>query len=675
MFRKRQRLAEDAEADRQTRALQVLRDHRVPVTAFERKVAAIVRSRHVDPLKRLATAKALPRIVQLLDEAVANGVGTDAVARAGDVDDGRTVLLDTPPTTNGNSGECRATVPAATSPWADYDRALQDPSTIRRIADLVASVGAPTFGDVLLLPLRPPVFAVVPTPVPVRHRNLETVRCHGPHPNLYDFERLVFNNRTIHRYYSNTDFAAYLYQNLLFSLDARDVAELASDERWQAKLAVLLWRVKLNQICAFAAFYEDRVVCDGQEYDSSFVPFYDVRAIVPLSRDRGNDDPDQIKRSWNTAIGEITCTLDRGSTRQPSQLQTNDWSDEDGDDASDRDDRESVLYYYRDFDPATTARVPLRHMGLFMVFPFKAGYYVRPDGRPIFLNVKPYRRESVRLLMERVCGVDSLEAVVDSLSRQFDCEDAISYAVHSEDLVRLGVALLVLRRMVGDRVTIATFSVQLPTEMNVLEWTHTWCREATTVLPRGLTDDFCVERQLRLINEIANRAATELDVSMLCSPFRLIECQLEPVFRRLANDAERYVFYTLLMQDYPNAMYWRARKTLRPVFRVNSNQTHDTVADGTRFGAPLQTNLLTLSDRFPANCRPYNDSLVSDRVNAYAEPLVRPTDISRPIESHCQQLNSPERYEFTNQQLNDLVAYGNAVLTDDQYGAYVSMYL
>lgn len=716
MFRKRDRLAEDAEAARQSRALQIMRDFRRPVTAFDRKVAAIVRSRHVDPFKQLAVAKALPGILALLDEeqrrpelqsSSSSSTSLQSRATSFEANDDSPHLL--PSATATDSSQSQQQLPLdeqqqQQQQLVPVDQVLGRKRVLRRMHELVTGVGGPTFGDTILLPLQPPVFAVVPNPLPVRHRPIETIPCRGPHASLYDFERLAFNNRTIHRYYSDTDFAAYLYQNLLYSLDASDVSQLATDSSWQARLAVLLWRIKLNQLCAFAAFYENRIVCDGEEHDTSFVPYYDVRSIQPLSRNRTAGAPSvgeqravAIKQRWRASsrrndgvVGArtIVCRLagndgddnedggyDSDGVVTATGTQDGDEGADDGD-TSDRYDRESVLYYHRDFDPAATARVPFRHMGLFMVFPFKAGYYVRPDGRPVFLNVKPYRRDSVRLLMERVCGVDSLEAVVDSLSRQFDCEDALSYAVHSRDLVRLGVALLVLRRMVGDRLTVGSFDVQLPTEMNVLEWNHTWCREATTVLPRGVSDGFCVERQLRLIREIAARAANELAVSLLCSPYRLIECQLEPVFRRLANDAERYAFYTLLMQDYPNAMYWRARKQLRPVFPAEkSDETRDTEDDGAMFGAPLQKHLLSLAAKYPPNCRPYLDTVVSDRMLSYSEPLIRPTDLAGPVESHCQQLSSPERYEFVNEQLNSLVANGDVLLTAQQYAAYLSMYL
>lgn len=653
MFRKREKLAEDAEAARQTRAIEIIRDHVEPVTAFERKVAAIVRSRYVDPFKQLAVAKTLHEIISILDREVLGSVDQTCAATGSTADpsDGVQTLAKgtTQPLLLNENAPCIKRRGEDT-----YDDVLRKKSVTKKLRDVAASATAPSYGDVLYLPLPPPVFAMVPNPAPIRHRAIETTACRSPHASLFDFETLAFNNRTIHRYYTDTDFAAYLYQNLLFSLDASDVSQLANDRSWQARLAVLLWRTKLNQLCAFAAFYENRVTCDGVEHDTSFVPYYDVKAIMPLSRNRSVCG-DELKRKW---IGDED---------------TNDGMRENSE-TSDGYDRESVLYYHRDFDPSSTAKVPLRHMGLFMVFPFKAGYYIRPDGRPVFLNVKPYRRESVRLLMERVCGMDSLESIVDSLSRQFDCDDALSYAVHSRDLVRLGVALLVLRRMVGDKLSIGSFTIQLPTEMNVLEWNHTWCHVAATVLPRGVSEGFCVEKQLRIITDIADRASSKLDISLLCSPFRLIECQLEPIYRRLTTDAQRYAFYTLLMQDYPNAMYWRARKRLKPSFVTPSN-AKGTNDDGSVFGAPLQKHLLTLTTKYAPNCRPYVDSVVTDRMNTYAEPLIRPTDVSGPVESHCHQLSSPERYEFVNEQLNSLVSTGNTILTPQQFAAYVSMYL
>lgn len=645
MFRKRSNLAEDAEAARQSRAIEIIRDHAIPQTPFDRKVAAVVRSRHIDPFTQLAVTKTLSEIIDLLDaelqspgEESCSAVDTSSPV----TETGSPLLLD------GTSATCKR------KNASSYDELLQKKNVARRVRDIASSATGPSYGDVLLLPLPPPVFAMVPNPTPIRHRAVETTPCRGPHASLHDFERLAFNNRTIHRYYTDTDFAAYLYQNLLYSLDASDVSQLENDRSWQARLAVLLWSTKLNQLCAFAAFYENRVTCDGVEYDTSFVPFYDVRAIMPLSRNR-TVCGDEVKRKW---AGE---SYENDGQRENSET-------------SDGYDQESVLYYHRDFDPSATARVPLRHMGLFLVFPFKSGYYVRPDGRPVFLNVKPYRRESVRMLMERVCGMDSLESMVDSLSRQFDCEDALSYAVHSRDLVRLGVALLVLRRMVGDKLTVGSFTIQLPTEMNVLEWNHTWCHVAATVLPRGMSEGFCVEKQIRIINEIADRASSELDVSLLCSPFRLIECQLEPVYLRLTTDAQRYAFYTLLMQDYPNAMYWRARKRLRPKFQ-GQYDAKGTENNGTLFGAPLQKHLLTLTSKYAPNCRPYVDSVVTDRLSLYAEPLIRPTDVSAPVESHCQQLSSPERYEFVNEQLASLVSTGNTDLTPQQFASYLSMYL
>lgn len=457
-------------------------------------------------------------------------------------------------------------------------------------------------GDVLLLPRKPPLLTLRPEPLRPLGHTVETEELREG--NLADFERLAFGGRVAFQLYPGTSFAAYLYQNLLHALgDIGDPESVRDNADWRARLLLLLHDTGHNEYVAVNAFYANRLSLNGRVYDTSFVPKYDVRSLRPI-----------VELRTQSA------------------------------------DEQAMINYYYTVELEGLTVVPDRFIGIFLTFPFKRGYYVQPSGRVVYPNIAPFKLKSTQLTIDRVCDTADIEEALDETARTVELDEVIGYTLYADTLLKQGVALLVLRRMTGNSALIGGYNVILPTESDVLSWTRVSCRRHRVVLPpyyRSRTSD----RSLALVQDIAGLCVSEMGATIVCSAYRIPEIDMRYVHANLRNDAERYVFYTILLQEYASPAIREARKALRPHFGRNVNAT---------------------LEYYTKSARRYTDSTVSDRLATLTEPIVRPTDMRADL-NECPPYNCPELYRFADPQLAELARRGDVELTREQLASFIAL--
>lgn len=554
MFKLRESLATDDELRRQNIILRVLFRNVEPITLLEKKAAAIVRHPRIDPLLVSKTAKILPDVLQLLQR----------------------------------------------------ESDLLEPEFRNRILEMLnATEWSPEDG--VLVPCKQQVYV---SPVTLNSQHDSDVSIHLPlaeisRVSLVDFEEFAFNSKTLYKYYENTSFASYLFQNLIYSQNLMANKELnvlhdRTDLNWQTRLASLLYLTNVNESVAANAFYQDTVVYDKLEYDTSFVPKYDVRSIQPLT--------------------EIV----------PSATE-----------------QEMINYYYS-FDPSETKLVPKQYLSIFLSFPFKSGYYVHPNGSITFANLPRLNRYSLVNTFVRICDISDIEAAIENVARRVTMEDALSYAAYAKTLTAQGVALMVLKRVIGrnDTLYLPTIStyLRLNDELNMLAWMNFSCKRGRVLLPvayRTPTGD----QSLSLVRDIARSCASKLGAAILCSTYYLPELDINHVHANLQNDAERYVLYTLVLQQYSNAMFHAARNALRPIFG--------------------QSDKVDLS-RYDVSSRNYVTAIPRKDYRA----IMFGADARAPL--NCVSERCMDDFEFTDPQLNALTRDDEVPLTDQQTAAYIA---
>nr|WOJ45340.1 GrBNV_gp76-like protein [Apis mellifera nudivirus] len=482
---------------------------------------------------------------------------------------------------------------------------LYEYATKQAIRDYIEKLGPLhlTTDDILQLPCKSKILTLRPEPLRPLNYTFELDESHES--NIIEFERLMFNNRVNFQYYTGTSFASYLYQNLLHVLNVQDPEVLVDSNDWRAKFLLLLYYTNFNEYIATNAFYQNKVtlVATGQVYDTSFVPKYDVKSLQPLVELQNRTDNEQ-----------------------------------------------SMINYYYTVKIEDITLVPDQFIGIFLVFPFKRGYYVQPNGRVVYPNVPQPKLRSTQLLIDRICDNSHIEEALDELARTIELSEVIGYALYADTLLKQGIALLILRRMTGNTIRIGGYHIALPTDTDILSWTRVSCTRHRLILPPYYKSRNA-ERSLALVQDIADMCVSEIGAVFICSAYRLLELDLHYVFKNLKSDAEQFVFYTLLLQEYQSPAVQRLRKNLQPKFG------HNIYAD---------------IEYFTKNARPYVDNTIVDRVNSFSEPIVRPTDMRSDLNA-CPPYTCPELYRFTDEQLATLARIGDCELNREQLAAFIAL--
>lgn len=459
-------------------------------------------------------------------------------------------------------------------------------------------------GDYIQLPSKLPILSLQPQIIPEYKTQLSTItRNVSSLVNIVEFEQFVFGNRTKYRYLVGTSFASYVYQNILYSLNARTADELLNNNSWQAKLALLISRTGFNDYVAFAAFYDDHVQYNGVTYETDFVPKYDVKnlmhhEVIPVA-------------------------------------------------ATDR----ALVKYYNTLNVRKIRKIPQDKMSIFLTFPFKDGHVIRPDGSLVPISMYCDLKKSVRIAISELCNVSDIEFAIESASRSLLLDDVVYYALYAKNLNELAIALLIIRRMVGDSLTVEGMHIRVPSEMNILSWVRLNCNMSVVTLPNTYKSKDS-PHYIALIQDIAQSCYSRLGATLICSSYHLPEIHMSEVYDALQSDAEKFVFYTLILQEYNYSMYYVARKNLSPKFGQST-------VDMTKY------------PRFTSNSR-FDNTTLSDRLDALTEPLVKPNDVNSNI-TICPPYKCIELYEFADMQLNELAASGTTDLNDIQMARYITL--
>lgn len=522
---------------------------------------------------------------------------------------------------------------------------LLNEHTIRHVVqNKIKSVLANTsvdVNDVLQLPVRPPVLAYSPEPPFTYDFKLPLRPTTGV--SLFAFELLAFNNRVLYQYYEGVTFSSYFYHNTMYMLGVSDADRLETDERWQARLALLVKRTDFTDIVSMAAFYEDTVRYRGVGYDTSFVPKYDVYSLTPASR-----------IGCDMAKSKPPCTDSECINYKKQSNETT------------IDDSVALLTYRAVLDVRRTDKVPPEYMSIFLTFPFKDGHYIRPNGTIVFMDVGLPRRTSVTLTIQRICDMSTLEQEVADAARTLRLYDVLAYALHAERLESQGVALLIMRQMIGNVIDVNGIKIRLPYANEVLDWVARHCVDkdndsARVIMPKRGNDENSAAAAVALVRDIAASVRSKLAATFVCSSFHLKESDYRNVYDRLATDAELYVFFTLVIQQYNLNAYRHHRDRLKPKFDTK---------DSFQYSDPMAF----LANKYRMYTRPYADSSVQSRLDAFTEPLVTPTDVSAAIvKPICNPDRCMELYKFSDPQLNTLAATGNVVLTPIQIASYITL--
>lgn len=412
--------------------------------------------------------------------------------------------------------------------------------------------------------------------------------------NIVDFESLVFNNNKLQSYLEGTSFADYVYVNILYSLGAKNVNGLQNMNDWQAKLALLINETNSDCNVAKMAFYDNSVEYEGQTYDTSFVPKYPVFDLIP---------------------------------RPPTFDINNDVS---------------LIEYYEQLNIDDMSVIPIDKMSIFYTFPFKKGFYIKPNGKVVYLNYNHCSNTlSSSFRIGNLCNVTDIQSELDVTARSITLDEAKYHAIYAESLEEQGMALLLMRRILKrDYFYIKSYRIDLPSDAEVLSWTKNRraCSQFNIIFPKARNvDPQLVQVYVSLIKDIANSCYSRRGASIMCGPYNIPEFICSHVYDGLESDAEKYVFFTLMIQDYQLPEFIRGRKLLFPVFG---------------------TQVIDLS-RYPEFRRQYMEyAIENDKGMDITEPLILGNKTIKRIPQNCAEL-----YQFTDNTLNFLVENGSVDIT------------
>lgn len=232
-----------------------------------------------------------------------------------------------------------------------------------------------------------------------------------------------------------------------------------------------------------------------------------------------------------------------------------------------------------------------------------------------------------------------METAIVHASRNMTLDDAIYYALYAPSLEHLGITLMIIRRLVGHVLNLNLHKIQLPTELNIMSWISIACNNKAIILP-PLYNSPDTPMYLNMVQDLASASFNKLYASILCSSYYLPEMCYKAIWDQLVLDSEKYVFLTLLLQDYDDITYRNARDKLKPLFYGN------------------KVDLTS----YPFYIRTFKNITISERVNMNIEPLVTPTNINASIDILCTPYKCLDLFEFSDVQLRTLAKDGDVEL-------------
>lgn len=560
---------------------------RTPTTSLEKKAAAIVWHPDIHPVLRCKAAENIRLIVESFLTFVVHKDGDTFEVQSSNREAEKCVMMylqRLPETTlRQQPDEFQVAV---------VDVLNNDPTVKLRVKDFLNNLKL-TISSTVVIPSNLPIYVMGSNANRIDlDRNFETKI--SSYANIPDFEFLVFENNTILKYTGNASFATYLYTNLLHYLNVDNINELRERNDWRSRLAILLHDTKFDCNVAKIAFYEYEIEYNGSLYTlPDTTPRYNVLSLKPQTY-------------INFAAND-----------------------------------QSLIDYYYNLDVKNTSTVQIDKIGIFLVFPFKDGCYIQPDGEIVNLNLNICRKNSsTRLLIENLCNVYDIEEALNNAARLISAKEALQFAVDSNVLDTQAMALLILRRKYGEALYVQSYRIELPSEMTALSWTKRFCKKYEIQLPYAY-DLPTNNLYLSMIHDITESSYTKMGAAVLCSSYSVPEINYGGVYLKLRNDGEKYVFYTLMLQDYPIPLINNARKFLNPEFGKSPRD-------------------LT---KYPVCKREYSNTTVNDRLNAISEYVL----------NDGSPYTNKNSYEFVDSQLQELVATGDVQLTDEQLANFIAL--
>lgn len=388
---------------------------------------------------------------------------------------------------------------------------------------------------------------------------------------LHEFESLCFENRIFHLYTKDIKFADYIYYNLLFYLNANNYDEIDMvRDSWQKKMLELLSSCDFSDKLAVRAFYDSSVTCNGTEYDTSFVPKYPVLELRPIN--------DKSSSSSSNSGG-------------------------DSDDTKTQDDKLRQIEYWEKFDPSETdlRDVDFDKYPIFQTFPIKAGYIINRNGivyigspqitkknRAAF-RFEDFQAQIIGIKNLTLCSKSDIDANLDGLARQLDYSTALNYVLHhTSTIIDAALGMLVLGRLVEsnqrDGKVLVSFEniasslsnraiiiyddnshpiarIAIPNEHEILSWIQSSTCDKDSprlAMARVVPEEWnaslaqLADKFVTLCKSIERAANSQLDCSFLASKYRCPPAIWPYVATRLTKATEYYIFYTIILQDYPN---------------------------------------------------------------------------------------------------------------------------
>lgn len=436
--------------------------------------------------------------------------------------------------------------------------------------------------------------------------------------SLADFQQLLFNNKIIQPYYKNINFVDYIVTNLKYFLDIQEIEEITDNLLDQAKLLLFIDKTDYNEYTLIRAFYDNTLTYNNVIFDTSFVPKYPVL---------------ELKHQFEPIIN-------------------NDYAKE--------------IEYWNSIDLSTIQSIPLEYLAIFMVFPFKNGFYVQPDGKIMKIPVKLQNRMSLINTLDSICSINDLEAILDETSKFYSIEEVLNWTLYEKSLRNVGLGILLLRRYYGNILTINPFKIALPTEYNVLSWLSLQCTNKNSskgiILPINDDSRHSIDKlnqtaiiTIALIRDIISSCQTAFGASVLCSNYCILEIDMYKVFKQLKTPTEKYVFLLLIYQYYPYYNYHRAIKAL-----------HTQVT----FGRDTTIDVLKL---YKPSIRRYVNASIETKLSTISMEIVRPQDLNNKVVT-CSPSLCPDLYEFTDPQLNELAKTNSVTFyTPKQIANYIDL--
>lgn len=484
--------------------------------------------------------------------------------------------------------------------------------------------------------------------------------------SLAEFESMCFENRIAARYLDANDFPHYLFTNLMYSLGASQMTDLAGKQhQWQARLAALLNQTKCCPQIAVNVFYRDTVQWNGVSYEADFVPKYNVLQLRPHS-------------------SEMSTVTD-----------------------------ETARQYRKTLDVRKVRIVPEPYRAIFRAFPFKDGHLIDGDTGKITQLGRigcPQLMSNLRqLLMGTTCDPSRLEDAADDLAGRVDPSDVLDFAVtEAETETEHVLALMTLRRMHGPVVRVGALQATLPTDQMLMSWVNRY-QPCSKLSPREVlppmfdraTVEPIAQNFYALIRDIAACCGNKLGASIVCGAYAIPAVAIGRTLALIEN--RRNITLGLIQRqgvgfesgiagsdenvssDEAARRRGYAELYVALSFILQENQLMTLRATRDRLGEPRfgrkdpATVDWSRHSQFLAKGRPMPESWMPDPQDRF-EPIVLPTAIAsgEDVSGFVSIEASPVNYRFRNDQLAALARHGEleTELTDyDQLARLIAIAL